>query len=133
LFETRSGEWQALSDSSPVLPGPAFSYISRSFKQTTPFIIGALRLLALSYPPNILNNIGWSLYLDFRPEVDGWGKRSQVKCDTILQLKHKDNRISLDDDVPEGDQQSAPTIKTENEASGVSSLSLNGSKSKEGE
>jgi len=95
--------------------------------------MGALRLLALSYPPNLLNNIGWSLYLDFRPEVAGWGKRSQVKCDTILQLRHKDNKISLDDGVPEDDQQCSPTIKTEKDASDVSSLPLKGSRSKEGE
>ena len=92
--------------------------------------MGALRLLALSYPPKLLNNIGWSLYIGFRPEVDGWGKRSQVKCDTILQLKHKDNKISLGDRVPEDDQQCAPTEK---DASDVSSLPLSGSRSKEGE
>ncbi|KAF5363885.1 hypothetical protein D9756_000451 [Leucocoprinus leucothites] len=93
LFQTQEGHWRALSSGSPVFPGSAFSYISRSFKQTTPFIIGALRLLALSYPPKVLNHKGWSLYADFRPGADGWGKRSEVKCDAILNLRHRDNTI----------------------------------------
>jgi hypothetical protein len=94
LYQTQEGQWRALSNGTPVLPGAAFSYISRSFKQTTPYILGALRLLALSYSPKDLNTRGWSLYADFRPHADGWGKRSEVKCSTILSLRLSDTLTS---------------------------------------
>ena len=29
------------------------------------------------------------MYLEFRPEVDGWGKRGEVKCSVILELRKK--------------------------------------------
>jgi hypothetical protein len=51
--------------------------------------MGALHLLAASYPPLELNNIGFSLYADFRPVVDGWGKRGEVPCQRILSLRKK--------------------------------------------
>jgi len=51
--------------------------------------VGALRLLAASYPPPELNRIGFSLYADFRPTVDGWGKRGEVPCERILSLRKR--------------------------------------------
>ena len=60
-------------------------------RQTTPNIVGAMRLLAGSYEPEELNRIGFSLYCDFRPEIEpgtsGWGKRGKVSCETILKLR----------------------------------------------
>lgn len=50
--------------------------------------MGAMRLLADNYASE-LNKVGWELYADFRPEVDGWGKRGQVSCDRILELRKK--------------------------------------------
>lgn len=73
----------------PAIPSTAFSYISRAFRQTTPYIVGALRLLAETYPPQELNKVGFSLYADFRPTVDGWGKRGEVRCERILSLRKK--------------------------------------------
>lgn len=70
-------------------PVDAFSYITRAFRQTTPYIIGALKLLAHSYSAEDLNDKAWSLYAEFRPEVNEWGKRSQVHCQTILELRKK--------------------------------------------
>lgn len=93
LYQTQEGQWRALSDGSPIFPGAAFSYISRSFRQTTPYIIGALQLLASSYPPNELNSKGWSLYVEFRPQADGWGKRSEVKCGRVLDLRRKETIV----------------------------------------
>lgn len=87
LYQTRSSKWRALINGSPATPSTAFSYISRAFRQTTPYIVGALRLLAESYPPQELSKIGFSLYADFRPTVDGWGKRGEVRCDRILSLR----------------------------------------------
>lgn len=60
-------------------------------KQTTPYILGAMRLLAESHEPEELNQKGFSLYCDFRPDIEpgknGWGKRGKVPCEVILKLK----------------------------------------------
>ncbi|SJL01897.1 uncharacterized protein ARMOST_05221 [Armillaria ostoyae] len=88
LYQSRSNQWRALLNSKPAQPSSPFSYISRSFRQTTPHIIGALRLLAESFTPKELNNKGWALYTEFRPSVNGWGERSEVKCETILNLRN---------------------------------------------
>ena len=89
LYQTQLSKWRALVNGSPAIPSTAFSYISRAFRQTTPYIVGALRLLAESYPPQELNKVGFSLYADFRPTVDGWGKRGEVRCERILSLRKK--------------------------------------------
>jgi hypothetical protein len=49
--------------------------------------MGALRLLAESYTPEELNGKAWVLYAQFRPEVNEWGKRSEVSCSKILALR----------------------------------------------
>ena len=90
LFQTQLSKWRALVNGSPALPSAAFSYISRAFRQTTPYIVGALRLLAESYLPQELNKVGFSLYADFRPTVDGWGKRGEVRCERILSLRKEE-------------------------------------------
>lgn len=87
LYQTQNNQWRALSSGTPVQPSTAFSYISRSFRQTTPHILGALRLLANSFTPQEINQKAWSLYTEFRPEADGWGQRSEVRCDAILALR----------------------------------------------
>ena len=90
LYQTQSETWRALTNASPALPSTAYSYISRAFRQTAPYIIGALRLLAESFPLPELNNKGFALYAEFRPDVDGWGKRGEVRCERILSLRKKD-------------------------------------------
>ncbi|KAG1752714.1 uncharacterized protein EDB91DRAFT_1234689 [Suillus paluster] len=90
LYQTQNETWRALTNTSPALPSTAFSYISRAFRQTTPYVIGALRLLAESFPPQELNTKGFGLYAEFRPDVDGWGKRGEVRCERILSLRKKD-------------------------------------------
>ncbi|TRM67729.1 hypothetical protein BD626DRAFT_395140 [Schizophyllum amplum] len=95
LYRTQSGQWRALSRSGPTAsdaavayePSAAFAYISRAFRHTAPFVVGALRLLAASFPPAELNTKGYTLYADFRPAVTGWGERSEVSCDRILALR----------------------------------------------
>jgi hypothetical protein len=49
-----------------------------------------LKLLASSFTVQELNSKAWSLYAEFRPAVDQWGKRSEVKCSTILALRKKE-------------------------------------------
>ncbi|KAJ7180175.1 hypothetical protein C8R43DRAFT_972017 [Mycena crocata] len=89
LFQAQNSQWRALSNGTAVQPSTAFSYISRAFRQTTPHILGALRLLVESYTPQEINGKAWGLYCDFRPEVNGWGERAEVKCETILDLRKK--------------------------------------------
>ncbi|KJA30201.1 hypothetical protein HYPSUDRAFT_175504 [Hypholoma sublateritium FD-334 SS-4] len=89
LYRANTGKWCALSNGKPVPPTDAFSYISRSFRQTTPYIIGALKLLTHSYSPEELNTKAWSLYAEFRPQANEWGKRSQIHCQTIMELSKK--------------------------------------------
>lgn len=60
-------------------------------KQTTPYVLGAMRLLAGSYEPEELNRTGSSFYCDFRPGIEpgksGWGKQGKVSCEAILKLR----------------------------------------------
>jgi hypothetical protein len=30
-----------------------------------------------------LNRVGFALYADFRPEVTGWGKRGELRCEVL--------------------------------------------------
>ncbi|TFK75834.1 hypothetical protein BDN72DRAFT_831278 [Pluteus cervinus] len=89
LFKSQDQQWCALSNGTPIDPTAAFSYITRSFRQTTPHVMGSLRLLADSFSPQELNKKGWGLYAEFRPIVNGWGKRSELKYSTILDLRSK--------------------------------------------
>jgi len=93
LYQTASGSWRALSSGAPVAPTAAFSYITRALRQTAPHVLGALRLLAASYAPAELNRKGFSLYADFRPSVEGWGHRGEVKCASILALRRVGAKI----------------------------------------
>ncbi|KIM46110.1 hypothetical protein M413DRAFT_426129 [Hebeloma cylindrosporum] len=113
LYRTQEGQWRALSNGRPVPPAVAFSYICRAFRQTTPHIIGALKLLADSYTAQELNSKAWSLYAEFRPEVNEWGKRSQVSCKTILDLRKKES-IALHQSNTSIEEQK-PTISNESE------------------
>lgn len=55
-----------------------------------PYLLGAMALLAQSFEdPQQLNNRGYSLYCDFRPENTGWGVKQEVKLETILRLRNK--------------------------------------------
>lgn len=109
MYQTQAGQWRALSNGTPAEPSAAFSYISRALRQTTPHIIGALRLLAESYTTKELNKNAWGLYTDFRPAVDGWGQRSDVHCSTILALRKKKGDAITD----EGDGRIQPVIQHE--------------------
>lgn len=70
-------------------PSSAYSYVINALKQTAPYIVGAMRLLASTFTPAELNQKGFGLYASFRPQVDSWGKRSTVKCTDILDLRKK--------------------------------------------
>ncbi|PVG00538.1 hypothetical protein CPB86DRAFT_754796 [Serendipita vermifera] len=93
LFQTENGQWRALMKGEPVLPSKAFSYITRALAQMSPYMLGALFLLANSYEdPQRLNQKGYSLYCTFRPEGGGWGLRGDLKLSTILNLRLKEGQ-----------------------------------------
>ncbi|KAK7060563.1 hypothetical protein VNI00_001329 [Paramarasmius palmivorus] len=111
LYQSQTKQWRALLNGVPAKPSAAFSYISRSFRQTTPHITGALRLLANSLTPGEINGKAWSLYCEFRPAVNEWGKRSEVKCSTILGLRRSAGVQPARED--EGVQNATTDIKYE--------------------
>lgn len=45
-----------------------------------------MRVLAQTYTPEELNKHGFALYAEFRPEVNEWGGRGEVRCQKILSL-----------------------------------------------
>ncbi|KAF8591593.1 hypothetical protein K439DRAFT_1380652, partial [Ramaria rubella] len=90
VFSTQSSQWRALLKGEPVSPSSAFKYITSSLRQTTGHIMGAMRLLAETYTPKELNNVAFGLYAEFRPQVEGWGKKGEVRCETILAARRSE-------------------------------------------
>lgn len=100
LLRIASGSWRAFTtedDNGCNTPGgggasprAAHSYITRALRQTASAVLGAMRLLAESYDdPVELNRGGFAVYADFRPDVSGWGKRGELRCETLLSLRKK--------------------------------------------
>ncbi|KZT62966.1 hypothetical protein CALCODRAFT_526375 [Calocera cornea HHB12733] len=87
VMQLPDDEWRGLIRGEPVEPAAAFGYIHRAMRQTLPYVMGAMRLLSLSFTPEALNNRGYALYCDFRPSVDGWGKRAEMRISDILALR----------------------------------------------
>ncbi|KAJ3896051.1 hypothetical protein GG344DRAFT_85526 [Lentinula edodes] len=87
LYQIQNNCWRALHNGTPAQPSTAYAYLSRSLRQTMPFIMGALRLLVNSFNPQEINEKAWGLYTQFRPAGEGWGERSEVRCTTILALR----------------------------------------------
>lgn len=60
---------------------------------------GASRCLPLSPTPSLtsLASQGYGLYLDFRPDVDGWGKKAELRMSTILGLRRFLTHAPVDD------------------------------------
>ncbi|GAA5910900.1 hypothetical protein JCM6882_001925 [Rhodosporidiobolus microsporus] len=87
VLSTQNGEWRAISKGHVADPAKAFSYVRSAFRQQMGAVVGSLRLLAASFSPAELNKKGYGLYLDFRPEVEGWGKKGEVRMETILNLR----------------------------------------------
>jgi len=90
LLSDKDGQWRALTPAgTPVWPESAYSYMTNALRQTTPYIIGAMRLLAATYTAAELNQKGFGFYASFRPQVEQWGGRSTVRCKDILELRKK--------------------------------------------
>ncbi|SGY67428.1 BQ5605_C004g02774 [Microbotryum silenes-dioicae] len=87
VLSTATGEWRAITKGVVADPQKAFAYVQRAFRQQMGAIVGAMRLLAQSYDPIELNNKGYGLYIEFRPEVKEWGERAELFCTTLLDLR----------------------------------------------
>ncbi|KAG9040204.1 hypothetical protein FRB95_000133 [Tulasnella sp. JGI-2019a] len=88
VLETETGEWRGIVKGCPVDPKSPFGYIQRSFRQTLPWVMGSMRLLAKSFQEATeLNKRGYGLYCDFRPENPGWGKKAEMRMENILKLR----------------------------------------------
>jgi len=85
---SRSDEqWRGVVKGEMVEPSKAFGYLQRSFRQQLGSVIGAMRMLANSFPPKELNEKGYGLYIAFRPPGDAWGEKSQMKLSDLLALQ----------------------------------------------
>ncbi|KAF8529189.1 hypothetical protein BU17DRAFT_73363 [Hysterangium stoloniferum] len=87
VLYTQTSQWRALLKGELVTPSSAYRYITSAFRQTTGHIVGAMRLLAATYSHQELNRLAFSLYAEFRPQTDGWGKKAELRCENILNLK----------------------------------------------
>lgn len=59
-----------------------------------------MRLVAESYDPQELNRVAFGLYASFRPDVDGWGKKAEIKCSTILAVKRNSSASGMNSTAP---------------------------------
>ncbi|EJU06185.1 hypothetical protein DACRYDRAFT_103131 [Dacryopinax primogenitus] len=87
VMKLPNDDWRGLIRGEAVEPVAAFGYIHRAMRQTLPYVMGAMRLLSLSFTPETLNNRGYGLYCEFRPSVEGWGKRAEMRISDILGLR----------------------------------------------
>ncbi len=126
MLSTASGEWRALdphkysdkaSDSDELVSDPhtAFAYVRKNLAQQLGATIGAMRLLAESFAPQELNRKAFGLYYDFRPEVDGWGAKGEMKLEAILDLRRHLTHQGEEKLKEEGDGQAGDAIKVEGE------------------
>lgn len=121
VYKTQTEEWRALVKGEPVDPGSAFSYVSRAFRQTLPHVAGAMRLLAASFPPAELNEKGFGLYAEFRPDVGGWGQRAEIRCANILDL-----RKAIDPNASTSDPTSSRRVVQDEKGDKLTSSSADG-------
>lgn len=80
----QDGTWRAVSGGKPIEPDRAFKYLKNSFQQQLGQVVGALRLLGDSFEPAELNEKGYGLYSEFRPEATGWGQKSELKVSSVF-------------------------------------------------
>lgn len=88
-------------------------------------MIGALRLLGESYTPAELNKHGFSLYMDFRPEVKEWGGRGEIRCAKILGLR-KEGYSKGSAPPPKGEEPTLVSEGSEGPPVGVTTPTIEG-------
>ncbi|OCF38828.1 hypothetical protein I317_07370 [Kwoniella heveanensis CBS 569] len=117
IIERPDATCRAIQKGEPVGPGQAYLYITKAFKDYTPHVMGAMKLVADSYEPDELNRLGIHMYNEFKPDVAEWGQRGTLELVKVLdQIK---NPIEADADFID------PPISSEKDSKGVS-VSANG-------
>ncbi|WVW86680.1 hypothetical protein I302_108734 [Kwoniella bestiolae CBS 10118] len=84
IIERPDGTIRAIQKGEPVGPGQAYLYITRAFKDYTPHVMGALKLVAESYDPEELNKMAGHMYNEFKPDVVEWGQRGTLELAKVL-------------------------------------------------
>ncbi|OCF77786.1 hypothetical protein I204_01787 [Kwoniella mangroviensis CBS 8886] len=84
IIERPDGTIRAIQKGEPVGPGQSYMYITRAFKDYTPHVMGALKLVADSYEPEELNRMGGHMYNEFKPDVVEWGQRGTLELAKVL-------------------------------------------------
>ncbi|GAA5850904.1 hypothetical protein JCM8547_009127 [Rhodosporidiobolus lusitaniae] len=113
VLSTQNGEWRAISKGVVADPGKAFAYVKGAFRQQMGAVVGAMRLLAESFTPADLNKKGYGLYLSFRPEVEGWGKKGELRMSTILDLRPLEPPADVLKEEEDGEGQTEVKIEQE--------------------
>lgn len=81
-----------------------------------------MRLVAESYDPQELNRVAFGLYASFRPDVDGWGKKAEIKCSTILAVKRNSSAPEINSTAPPLDEAPSRGLDDEVERQHISVL-----------
>ncbi|OWZ77809.1 hypothetical protein C365_03564 [Cryptococcus neoformans Bt85] len=106
IIERSGGTCRAIQKGVSVRPSQAYLYIEKNFKDYTPHVMGAFKLIADSYEPEELNRIGLHMYNEFKPDVVEWGQRGALELDKVLEfIKDGENNVK------EGDNQGSSVAK----------------------
>ena len=84
---------RALAKDKPADPDSVRRYLASKFGENLGEVEGALRELAVAFPPDRLNESAYGLYERFRPKVargkEGWGAAGELDLDRIRSLVPK--------------------------------------------
>ncbi|KGB78053.2 hypothetical protein CNBG_4140 [Cryptococcus deuterogattii R265] len=105
IIERSDGTCRAIQKGVSVRPSQAYMYIRKNFKDHTPHVLGALKLIADSYESEELNRVGLHMYNEFKPDVVEWGQRGELELDKVLEF------IKGENSVKEGDNQGHSVMK----------------------
>lgn len=86
----KNGKRLAASGGSPVDPAASKGYVQRAFGENLNPVMGAMRQLTYSMPPEELRTCAYHLYERFRPEWRGWGVKGVLHLDVIRGLADTD-------------------------------------------
>lgn len=89
VVKTKDG-MRALAKDAAIEPAAVERYLKARFKESLPLVLAAMRKLAASRTPKVLDVEAYSLYEKFRPDVPageaGWGKAGVLSVETIEAL-----------------------------------------------
>ncbi|KAK4683959.1 hypothetical protein P7C73_g6245, partial [Tremellales sp. Uapishka_1] len=118
VIERTDGTWRAIEKGVPVEPSRAYLYITRALKSSTPYVMGALKLLVDSYPTDELNRVGMSLYQEFKPDVVNWGEKGLLQCSRILdQFKDRVEREEDEDGLTAAEEAAFAALEAKEQKS----------------